>query len=72
MTYGFKDITREDGPKIGHGYGDKVSIIYVCLSDYLWAVTGHAWVFLLRLSLVAGSGLHPPSYSRSNKHPTLW
>jgi len=23
MTYGFKDITREDGPKIGHGYGDK-------------------------------------------------
>jgi len=34
MTYGFKDITREDGPKIGHGYGDKVSIIYVCLGDY--------------------------------------
>lgn len=23
-TYGFKAIEREEGPKIGHGYGDKV------------------------------------------------
>lgn len=23
-TYGFKAIDREEGPKIGHGYGDKV------------------------------------------------
>ena len=25
MTYGFKAIQRDEGPKIGHGYGDKVS-----------------------------------------------
>lgn len=24
MTYGFKAIQRDEGPKIGHGYGDKV------------------------------------------------
>lgn len=24
LTYGFKGIEREQGPKIGHGYGDKV------------------------------------------------
>ena len=24
MTYGFKRIERDRGPKIGHGYGDKV------------------------------------------------
>ena len=23
-TFGFKSINREQGPKIGHGYGDKV------------------------------------------------
>ena len=25
VTFGFKGIEREKGPKIGHGYGDKVS-----------------------------------------------
>lgn len=25
VTYGFKRIEREEGPKIGHGFGDKVS-----------------------------------------------
>ncbi len=24
VTYGFKAVNREQGPKIGHGYGDKV------------------------------------------------
>ena len=24
ITYGFKATNREEGPKIGHGYGDKV------------------------------------------------
>ena len=26
-TYGFKGINREQGPKIGHGYGDKVCVV---------------------------------------------
>lgn len=26
-TYGFKGIERHQGPKIGHGYGDKVRYI---------------------------------------------
>ncbi len=28
MTYGFKGIERKDGPKIGHGCGDKVAQLY--------------------------------------------
>lgn len=27
MTYGFKATQRDEGPKIGHGYGDKVSSV---------------------------------------------
>ena len=27
VTFGFKAIDREQGPKIGHGCGDKVTII---------------------------------------------
>ncbi len=26
VTYGFKAIERDQGPKIGHGYGDKVRV----------------------------------------------
>lgn len=25
LTYGFKSLERDEGPKIGHGYGDKVT-----------------------------------------------
>ena len=28
-TFGFKGIERDKGPKIGHGYGDKVSLLVV-------------------------------------------
>ena len=29
VTYGFQSTERDEGPKIGHGYGDKVYIDYM-------------------------------------------
>lgn len=34
VSYGFQDTERDEGPKIGHGYGDKVWEVF---SNY-WSV----------------------------------
>ena len=43
-TYNFRSIEREAGPKIGHGYGDKVWLIHVIIINFnllMLSGTGH-------------------------------
>jgi hypothetical protein len=38
VTFGFKGVERGKGPKIGHGYGDKVRTYLVCFDVLVFIV----------------------------------
>ena len=48
VTYGFLDTEREEGPKIGHGYGDKVWDWPTYIPQLVGVYIYRSWILILQ------------------------